>query len=46
MVVVVGGLPVVFFAQVQAVLLRGVLGSAGVAVGRLLLHLDQTELAG
>lgn len=39
-------LPVVFFAQVQAVLLCGVLGSAGVAVRRLLLHLNQIELAG
>lgn len=40
------GLPVVFFAQVQAVLLCGVLGSDGVAVRWLLLHLNQIELAG
>lgn len=39
-------LPVVFFAQVQAVLLCRVLGSTGVAVRWLLLHLNQIELAG
>lgn len=38
--------PVVFFAQVQAVLLRGVLGGTRVCVHWLLLHLNQTELAG
>lgn len=40
------GLPVVFLAQVQAVLLCWVLGSDGVAVRWLLLHLNQIELAG
>lgn len=38
--------PVVFFAQVQAVLLRGVLGGPRVCIHWLLLHLNQTELAG
>lgn len=38
--------PVVFLAQVQAVLLRGVLGGPRVGVHWLLLHLNQTELAG
>lgn len=38
--------PVVLLAQVQAVLLRGVLGGPRVAVHRLLLHLYQIELAG
>lgn len=40
------GLPVVLFAQVQAVLLCGVVGRDRVAVHWLLLHLNQTELAG
>lgn len=38
--------PVVLLAQVQAVLLRGVLGGPRVHVQRLLLHLNQIELAG
>lgn len=38
--------PVVFFAQVQAMLLRGVLGGTRVCVHWLLLHLNQMELAG
>lgn len=36
-------LPVVFFAQVQAVLLDGVLGGPGGMVDWLLLHLNQIE---
>lgn len=38
--------PVVFFAQVQALLLCGVLGGPRVSVHWLLLHLNQIELAG
>lgn len=40
------GLPVVFFAQVEALLLCGVLGSNKIAVRWLLLHFNQIELAG
>lgn len=39
-------LPVVFLAQVQAVLLCAVLASTSGGVHWLLLHLNQTELAG
>lgn len=38
--------PGVFFAQVQAVFLRGVLGDPRSGIHWLLLHLNQTELAG
>lgn len=38
--------PVVFFAQIQAVLLCGLLGGTGVRIHWLLLYLNQIELAG
>jgi len=43
---IISGIPVVFLAQVQAVFLCRVLGSPRVGIHWLLLHLNQTELAG